>query len=60
MKSEKEQFLKHQCKSVMASGSYNTLDPKVDKLVKEVYALEKKRIHAYPVSFDLLASDTSP
>ncbi|KAL0139087.1 hypothetical protein V8B55DRAFT_1520595 [Mucor lusitanicus] len=48
VKSEKEQFLKHQCKSVMASGSYNTLDPKVDKLVKEVYALEKKRIHAYP------------
>ncbi|GAN05948.1 hypothetical protein MAM1_0106c05424 [Mucor ambiguus] len=48
VKSEKEQFLKYQCKSVMESGSYNTLDPKVEKLVKEVYDLEKKRVHAYP------------
>ncbi|KAK4516179.1 Fructose-2,6-bisphosphatase [Mucor velutinosus] len=48
VKAEKEQFLKYQCKSVMESGSYNTLDLKVEKLVKEVYELEKKRVHAYP------------
>ncbi|KAL9542477.1 hypothetical protein MBANPS3_008593 [Mucor bainieri] len=48
VKSEKEQFLKYQCRSVMESGSYDTLDPKVEKLVKEMYELEKKRVHAYP------------
>lgn len=50
VKSEKEEFLKYQCKSVIESGAYNTLDPKVEKLVREVYELEKKRVYAYPVS----------
>lgn len=51
VKSEKEHFLRHQCKSVLESGVYNTLDPKVEKLVKELYELEKKRVHAYPVIY---------
>ncbi|KAL7319514.1 hypothetical protein PS15m_002644 [Mucor circinelloides] len=48
VKSEKEEFLKYQCKSVIESGAYNTLDPKVEKLVRELYELEKKRVYAYP------------
>jgi hypothetical protein len=51
LKIEKNEFIQHQRKQLLQSGVYNTLDPKIDKMIEMYYELERARIKKYPVSY---------
>lgn len=51
IKHEQDEFMQEQKKQMYSSGLYNTLDPKVEKMIENYCEVDYDRILQYPVRF---------